>query len=1067
MKKKDLMTSHEGAHLQKMLRIMKMTTFLLLIGMFSIHATGYSQGAQVTGKVSDNNNEPLPGVTVMEKGTQNGITTDMDGNYSLNVAGSGSVLVFSFVGMENREIPVGNQSRIDVTMAESIDYLNEIVVIGYGTEKKKLTTGANLNISANELRQQNTSEPLLAIQSNSPGVNISQPSGMPGEGFKVTIRGLGTIGNSNPLYVIDGVPGGDINNLNPADIESIDVLKDAASAAIYGARAANGVILVTTKQGKKGQMVVTYDGYIGIQDVPNLATPLNAKQFIEIHNEERTTSGRNPVDWAGTMPDLYQQIQSGVFEGTDWLDQIYNKNAPISNHAFNITGGADQSVFSLGFSYSGQEGVMGKPVMPIHDKYTARLNSDHVLYKTGDRDVIKIGQTLNYSFRNRSGIAVGGMYWNDIRNMLNGNPLVPAYNADGKYTDKDDMDALGLSAVSSRIFNPQAQMELNRGMNETKNQNLISSVYLQIQPVKDLFFRSQYGFKSHGNSYRSYQPAYSLAGDASLPTGRIEQTSGNGHSWSFENTLNYIFSSGLSSFNVLVGQSLEKWGLGTNMRSINANPTFIGFEHAYLNNYDGTLAAGVTTVQGGPDARGSLASFFGRINYNFNETYLLTLVMRADGSSNFAPGNQWGYFPSIAAGWVISEEGFMKNNNFVDFLKLRASWGQNGNSIVDPYQYLGIIAFGNNNNYTFGNDLSKQQLGGYPSTLANPDIKWETSEQMDIGLDAHFMNARLLVAFDWYNKKTADWLVRAPIPDIYGGEPPFINGGDVENTGIELGLNWKDVIGDLNYGVSFNLAKNKNEVTRLANAEGIIRGPGDVISQGTEHIYRAQVGYPLGYFYGYKTHGIFQNEEQIASWTQGFLQDNPQPGDVIFADTNGDGEVTPDDKTMIGNPHPDFSIGFGINLSYKGWDFSASGKGAFGQQIMQSYRSFGDNEFANYTTDIYEKRWHGEGTSNSFPRLTAGNSTNRLNISDIYVEDGDYVKITNVTLGYDFKNLIPTLPMSQARVYVGARNLFTITKYSGMDPEVGYGDGQGWASGIDLGFYPTPRTFLAGVNVTF
>jgi len=441
--------------------------------------------------------------------------------------------------------------------------------------------------------------------------------------------------------------------------------------------------------------------------------------------------------------------------------------------------------------------------------------------------------------------------------------------------------------------------------------------------------------------------------------------------------------------------------------------------------------------------------------------------MRADGSSNFAKGNRWGYFPSVSTGWLVTEENFMQDNNVFDFLKIRASWGQNGNADVDPYQYLSIINFDDENNYTFGSDKNQQQLGGYSGILPNEDLTWETSEQLDLGFDAYFLNSRLQVAFDYYKKTTNDWLVQAPQPEIYGPAAPYVNGGDIRNKGYELALRWNDDIGDLSYGGYFNISSNDNEVTKLANAEGIIRGPSDIISQGTDPVYRAEVGYPIGYFYGYKTEGIFQNQQQIDNWENGFLQDDPQPGDVIFSDVNGDGQITTEDKTSIGNPHPDMTIGFGFNFEYKGFDLSLSGKGAFGQQIMKSYRSFADNEFQNYTTDIISKRWHGEGTSNSFPRLTAGNTTNRINISDIYVEDGDYIKIQNVTLGYDFKKLIPKMPLAQARFYIAAHNLWTITDYSGMDPEVGYGDDQSWVSGIDLGFYPAPRTFLIGVNLKF
>jgi TonB-linked SusC/RagA family outer membrane protein len=1043
---------------------MKKRVLFLFLGL-CLSIASFAQ-VQVSGNVTDTEGAPVPGVTVLEKGTQNGVISDVDGNYSIEVAGEESVLVFSFVGMETQEITVGDQTRINVVMREALTDLDEVVVVGYGVQKKKLTTGANLNVGGDDLVEQNTSEPLEAIQSMAPGVNITQSSGMPGEGYKVNIRGLGTIGNSQPLYVIDGVAGGDINNLNPADIESIDVLKDAASAAIYGARAANGVILVTTKQGERGDMEVTYDGYYGVQDVENMVEPLNAQQFMDIYNEERVVSGKEPIDFASVIPELYQQIQSGQWNGTNWLEEIYNKNAPIQNHAINISGGSEQSVFSLGFSYASQEGVFGKPVEPHHDKYTVRLNSDHVIYDNNGMDIIKVGETFNFSARERSGIAIGGMYWNDIRNMLVGNPLVPVYDDEGEYYDSEDLDASGLSLLSSRIYNPLAQMHLNRGMNETTNYNINSNAYLEIQPIRDLYFKSSFGFRMNANRYRSFQPEYNLAGDVSLSPGRITQSSGNGHDWTFENTLNYSFDVGLSSFDVLVGQSVEKWGLGADMSTTNANPTFTKYENAFIDTTDG-LTTGITSLSGGPLDRGSLASFFGRINYDFNETYLLTLVMRADGSSNFAEGNRWGYFPSVSAGWILSEESFMEGNGIFDFLKLRGSWGQNGNHDIEPFQYLSIIGFDDENNYTFGLDKTQQQLGGYPAILPNPDVAWETSEQLDIGFDAYFLNSRLQIAFDYYKKTTKDWLVEPPILDSDGPAPAFINGGDIENRGYELALRWRDSFGDFDYGAQFNISNNENEVTKLGNAAGYIASAGSIISQGTDPVWRVETGYPVGYFYGYKTAGIFQNQQQIDSWTGGFLQDDPQPGDVIFVDTNGDGDVTPDDKVMIGNPHPDVRIGFGINFAYKGLDFSLSGKGAFGQQILKSYRSFADNEFHNYTTDILDKRWHGEGTSNSFPRLTAGNSTNRINVSDIYIEDGDYIKIQNVTIGYDFKELMPQMPLGQARLYVAARNLWTITDYSGMDPEVGYGDDRPFVSGIDLGFYPAPRTFLVGVNLKF
>jgi TonB-linked SusC/RagA family outer membrane protein len=1027
--------------------------------------TVVQQGKLVSGKVTDSSGASIPGVSVVVKGTTNGIITDINGNYSLSNVPETAVLQFSFVGMKAQEMVVGEKSTINLVMMEDAIGIEEVVAIGYGTQKKKLTTGANINVGGENLVEQSTNSALEAIQSQAPGVNIVQNSGMPGEGFKVNIRGLGTIGNSQPLYVIDGVAGGDINNLSPSDIESIDILKDAASASIYGSRAANGVVLVTTKQGRIGKMQVTYDGYYGVQQIENLAQPLNAQQFMDIYNEERVVSGRDPIDFSKAIPALYQKIQSGEWNGTNWMEEAYNENAPVQNHAVNISGGSNQSVFSMGFSYSSQEGVFGKPVEPKYKRYTARLNSDHVIYEKNGLDVIKVGQTFNYSSSEKGGIAIGGMYYNDVRNMLAGNPLVPVYNQAGEYYAASDLAASGLAGLSSRLYNPIAQMHLNRGMNETKNYNINSSAYLQIQPIKGLVFKSNYGYRFNGNAFRQYQPAYNLAGDVSLSPGRIQQSSGLGHNWTFENTLNYNFNSGDHGFEVLVGQSIEKWGLGTNMNATNANPTFLGFEHAYLDNTDG-LTTGVTNVSGGPLDRGQLASFFGRANYAYKEKYLLTLVMRADGSSNFAEGNRWGYFPSVSAGWVMTEEMFLADNNLLDFLKLRMSWGQNGNSTIDPFQYLALIGFDVENNYRFGSDRNNMQLGGYPSILPNPDVSWETSEQLNIGMDAYFLNSRLQLVMDYYNKTTKDWLVRQPLPAIFGAQAPFYNGGDIVNKGIELALRWNDRIGDLKYGAHFNISKNKNEVTRLGNAAGFIQSAGSIISQGTDPVWRVETGFPVGYFYGYETAGVFQNQQQIDNWKNGFLQENPVPGDVIFVDSNGDKEVTPDDKTMIGNPHPDFRIGFGVNFDYKGFSLAVTGKGAFGHQILNSYRSFADNEFHNYTDDILN-RWHGEGTSNKLPRMSAGNTTNRINVSQIYIEDGDFVKIQNVTVGYDFKKLIPQLPLGQARLYLAANNLATFTKYSGMDPEVGYGDAQPFVSGIDLGFYPAPRTYLIGINLKF
>lgn len=470
-----------------------------------------------------------------------------------------------------------------------------------------------------------------------------------------------------------------------------------------------------------------------------------------------------------------------------------------------------------------------------------------------------------------------------------------------------------------------------------------------------------------------------------------------------------------------------------------------------------------------------MASFFGRVNWNYNEKYMATAIIRADGSSNFARGNRWGYFPSVSAGWVISNENWMESTKgWMDFLKIRASWGQNGNQSISNFQYVSSVAFDKYNVYNFGSTslgtTDSKATGGYAKNLPNPDVSWETSEQLNIGLDARFLNNRLGFAFDWYKKTTKDWLITAPIVATAGTGAPVINGGDVENKGFEIALNWNDNIGkDFRYGVNINFSHNKNEVTRIANSEGIIHGEANVLSQGTNEMYRAQVGYPIGYFYGYQSSGVFQNQAEIDAWKaagNGFLQGTPQPGDLIFTDRNHDGVINEADKTMIGDPNPDYRLGLSINLAYKGFDLSVTANGAFGQQIAKSYRRFADSRYNNYTTDVF-KRWHGEGTSNSYPRLTDGSNVNFKEISDIYIEDADYLRIQNVTFGYDFKKLFPKMPLQQARLYVQVQNLYTFTGYSGLDPEVGYGFDKSWVTGIDLGSYPQPRTVLVGANIKF
>ena len=1042
------------------------------------YAAGDVQNVQqatkkITGTVVDAMG-PVIGASVVEKGTTNGTVTDFDGNFTLNVK-PGATIVISFIGFETQEIKVGNQDNFQITMKDDNAVLEEVVVVGYGVQKKKLVTGATVQVKGDDIAKLNTTNALAAMQSQTPGVTIVQSSGQAGSGFKVNIRGIGTIGDSAPLYVIDGVAGGDINSLNPSDIESIDVLKDAASAAIYGARAANGVILVTTKQGKAGKMQISYDGYVGWQYLAKKPDVLNAKEFMYAQDLIAFNDGQDFKKWENMIPaETYQKIMNGSWEGTNWLDESYHKGAMVQNHAIGLNGGNDMSKFSMGFAYTNQKGIFGGRNQSNYTRYNARLNSDHVVLKVNDLEAIKIGENITFSHTGNEGIDTGNMYWNNMHDLLVGNPLIPAYDANGNYMTNSEIQAAGYN-LGTMPPNPLANADTkSMGLHASKGWNLFMSAFLQIQPIKDLIFKSQFGYRYWNSSYRGMTRKHAIGTDVATQDG-ASQSLDVGSQISWENTLAYTRQLGLHNINVVIGNTIQKNTYGEHLDASGKNNLFESdWDRAWVGNTQNTQLADIS-VNGYPNGDWSLASFFGRASYNFDEKYMVQFTLRADGSSNFAPGKRWGYFPSASIGWVVTNEKFMESTkSWLDFLKLRASWGQNGNQSIGNFQYLMTFGFSAASGYFYGvGNHTSPTTGGYADVLQNPDVTWETSEQLDLGIDARFIGGRLGLAFDYYVKKTKDWLLAAPILSVYGLNPPQVNGGDVENKGFEIGLNWRDQIGkDFTYGVNFNLSYNKNKVTKINNGEGIIHGPGSVLIQGSDEVFRAQVGEPIGFFYGMKTAGVFQNQEEINAWKAKYTDNihggNPQPGDLIFVDTDGNNIIDLNDRCNIGDPHPDFTAGMNINLGYKGFDFSATAAGAFGHQILRSTNN--DSNMAdNLSQKLVYGSWRGEGTSNFLPKLNNLKNINFMTMSEIWLEDANYVKIQNITLGYDFKQLWKSCPLSQLRLYVAANNLFTITKYSGMDPELGSegGSGYGWAAGIDNGFYPTPRTYMVGVNLKF
>ena len=1019
----------------------------------------FAQTKSLKGTVLDGNKKPLSGVTVVVKGTTSGTITDIQGNFELLVnASTAKTLQFTFMGYKSVEKSIGNATVFVVEMQDDAFLLGEVAVVGYGVQKKKLVTGATSQVKGEDMQRLNTVSPMEALKANTSGIQIVKSSGQPGSGYRINIRGLGTTGDATPLFIVDGMPVGDIDFLNPSDIQSTDILKDAASAAIYGSRAANGVVLITTKKGSyKSKTNISYDGYYGFQNVYKMIPMLNAQEYAVIMNEAQVNDGLAPFDFASLVPN-WSEIESGAWKGTNWMEETRAKDAPIQNHSLSINGGSETSNYALGFSYTSQEGILGKPVAPKYERYNARYNGEQILFRNNGLNLLKAGESLVYSYVENSGIAIGDKYYNSIRSILAISPFLPLYDENGKYHYSIDWD--------KREPNPIALMDYAQGKNINKSHNLLANAYLELEPIRNLKVKSSYGYSFNAGSSRSFSDIYDLSTNSFSTDSYVSHSFWIGTSHNLENTLNYKLQLNEHSLDFLLGNTMEKDNVGESMSGTNVNSIFSDLKHAYLINTP-LIVTGKTSLSSEPYVENKLFSNFVRINYDYSEKYMLTAIMRADASSIFAPKHRWGYFPSVSAGWNLSNEPFMGGTSgWLDLLKIRTSWGQNGNQNIDPFQYLSTISFIGADYY--GIDKSKALTGAYPDVLPNSDIKWETSEQLDFGVDARFLKGKLDFTFDLYKKTTKDWLVDAPMLASYGTGSPYINGGNVENKGVELDLKWRDNIGQVNYSIGGNLSKNKNNVTKIANTEKIIHGPTNVLGEGMSELFRAQEGFPIGYFWGYKTDGLFQNEEEVADYrnSQGeLIQPDAKPGDVRFVNTNDDNTISDDDKVMIGDPNPDYTFGLNLGADYKGLYFEMAGNGVAGNQIARSYRT-PDVQKNNYTTEIFG-RWHGEGTSNRIPRVSQSTSINWQYVSDLYIENGDYFRISNITIGYDFKKIMKSFPIQQLKIYASIQNAYTFTKYKGMDPEIGYNGGTSFGTGIDLGFYPTPRTVLFGTSIKF
>lgn len=992
----------------------------------------------ITGKVLDaKDGSPLPGVNILVKGTTRGTVTNANGSFSLS-ADAGEVLVISLVGFNKREVPAQAGTPMVIRLESASTGLEELVVVGYGAQKKKVLTGATVHLSTEDLVKNHSVSVEQSLQGQVPGVQVTSNSGQPGDAMKFTIRGIGTNGNSKPLFIVDGFPAEDINYLNPSDIASIDVLKDAASTAIYGTRAANGLVMITTKKGRAGKMSVNFDASYGLQNPARKLDLLDAQQYANIMNEAAINSGAVPIYSADSIAKLGK--------GTDWQKAATIKNAPIQNYSLGLSGGNEHSIFSSSLSYQGQQGVMGLPGKSNFERTSLRINSEHKLYK----DRIKVGENLTYAHTRQMGIGTGNIYNNSIRGLLNADPTFPVYNADGSY---------GKAAYADEI-NPIGAIDYLQN-NKSITDRIIGNIYGEATIIKGLTFRTDFGADISYNYLNSFLPKYNLGTNNSNEHSQAKQAIYRTLNWNWDNTLNYQFTTGKHNLNILAGttaRKIESYNVGGSTTDL----IISDFEHAVISNglnKDTRQVFGTRYME-------ALQSYFGRVFYSYDEKYLLTAILRRDGSTKFGANNRYGYFPSFSAGWIASNESFLKGINWLNFLKIRGGWGRNGNDRIASYAYLATV----NSTYRDYYFNGVQTVGASPNKIPNPNLKWESSTQTDIGFDATLFKD-VTVAFDWYRKQTIDWLVDAPIPAIVGTGAPTINGGNIENKGIELAINYQHQFGEVTIGVGGNIAFNKNTVVEIPNQEGVLHPSyNGVLSSNMDEYFRAQNGMPIGYFYGLKTAGIFQNQAEIDAYTNKGgqkIQPGAQPGDPRFVDINGDGVITGDDKTKVGDPNPKQTYGISLSAGWRGFDLSVLLSGVGGNDIVDGTRAY-DRFYNNYTTAVFD-RWHGEGTSNSMPRVTQNNEANQnyTRFSDLYVHNGAFMRIKSINIGYDFKKtLLKHVPIQQFRLYVSGLNVFTFTHYRGLDPEVGYGI-DNWSSGTDLGYFPQPRTILFGLNVKF
>ena len=1017
----------------------------------------------ISGQVTDGENgEPLPGVNVLAKGTTSGTVTDVSGNYRLSVNDDINTLVYSSIGYSTQEVQINGRSTINLALMPDVQALSEVVVVGYGTQQRRDVTGSVASIPAENIQDLPVSSFSEALSAQVAGVQVQQTTGSPGGGLNIRVRGTGSITAGNePLYVIDGYPVSNnagiasrgapdqainpLSSLNPSDIESIEVLKDASAAAIYGSRGANGVVLITTKNGKVGKPQVQFNTYVGIQEVTKTVDMLDAYQFAEFSREAINNAwvdrGGSPNDPNEVRPDGErlqvppQFLNTDLIEAnTDFQEAIFT-TAPIQNYQLSVSGGSENARYFISGGYFDQEGVVKNSGF---ERFSARANVDVDI-----SEKVKIGLNLTPTYSIRDLASAEGHWASNgaINAALSIMPIFPLRTADGGYGSQIDF-GYGMPTISSPYG------IVNEFEGELRHLRLLGNIFGEYEIIDGLIFRTSVG--SDVNTYKTntYSPTIiDRRGNPSVATFNTTQEV----NWINENTLNYNrLIDENHNINALLGVTIQKemWEVAS-MEATN-----------FPNDIVPTLNAGQVTSGSSRIEEWSLLSYLGRVNYAFKDKYLVTGTIRADGSSRFGEENRWGVFPSASLGWRLSEENFMQNIEPVSDLKIRTSYGITGNNFIDNYGAIGLLT---SNNYVFGSGTGTLANGLAPNTFSNPELGWETTRQLDIGMELGLFEDKLFFVADYFLSNTSDLLLNVPVPTTTGFNTALQNIGKVENKGWEFALTSRNFTGSFKWTTNANISFIRNEVLALGPEGDPIRSGSGI---GNTHI--TVIGEPMGNFFGYIQEGVYLDQQDLDN-SPSFP--NSEPGDVKYKDVDGDGQITPNDRTIIGNNLPDFYWGMTNTFSYKGFDLNVIIQGVQGNEILNLSSRFISNLEGNQNQRIEVlERWRSpqEPGNGIIPRANSRTTGNNNNVSTRWVEDGSFVRIRNITLGYNFSNDIFTNTFIQsARAYLGVQNAFTITDYKGYNPEVNLQGGAALSPGTDYGGYPLARTYTLGLNLNF